>query len=128
MSMRNICSLLALFAFGISSGCGKADRIDRVNSPESGLFVTVETRYGRGAVSPDFTRIYAHLEGSGQSDKKLLLDGEYLQGTKVVWLKPSEVTLCVPEGYTESFRNYVTLRAGGISQTIHTHFVEHCQP
>jgi hypothetical protein len=125
--MKNLFRLLALLILGIFSGCGRPDRVDRINSPMAGLFVTVETHYGLGPTVADFTRVYAHLEANGQSDKKLLLDGEYLQNVKVVWVSPNEVTLCMREGYTESFRNNVTLRAGGMSQTIHTHIEERCQ-
>lgn len=94
----------------------------------AGLFITVETHFGRGAPTADFTRIYAHLEADGRSDRELVLDGEYLQGTKIIWLDPHEVTLCLAEGYTESFRNYVTLHAGGVTQAVHTHIQEHCGP
>jgi hypothetical protein len=120
--------LLALPALAIFSGCSKPDQVDRVDSPLPGLYVTVETHFGPGAIAADFTRIYAHLEAGGQSDKKLLLDGEYLQNTKVVWVSPKEVKLCMPEGFTESFHNYVTLNAGKSSQTIRAHLQEQCQP
>ncbi|HEV3481171.1 MAG TPA: hypothetical protein VGR97_02465 [Candidatus Acidoferrales bacterium] len=124
----NRCLLALTIQVFLISGCAKPDRVDRTNSPMAGLFITVETHYGRGAPAADFTRIYAHLEADGKADKELMLDGEYLQGTKLIWLDPHEVTLCVPEGYTESFRNYVTLHAGGVTQTVHAHIQEHCGP
>ena len=124
--MKDVYGLLPLLMLGIFSGCAKPDRVDRINSPVTGLFITVETRYGRGAIAADFTRVYAHLEANGKSDESLVLDGEYLQDTKVIWLNPHEVTLCIPQGATDSFRNLLTLRAGGVSQTIRTHLQEHC--
>jgi hypothetical protein len=125
--MRKLYHPLVLLILGICSGCARPARIDRTDSPIAGLFVTVETNYAIGPASADFTRVYAHLEAQGESDKKLVLDGHYLEHTKVIWLNPREITLCMPEGFTDTFRNYVTLRAGGMSQTIHIHIQEHCQ-
>ncbi len=127
--------LVLLIQVGIFAGCAdivRPDNVQRFDSPVAGLFFTVETWYGHGAVSPDFTRVYAHLEAKGKTDRELVLDGEYLEETKVIWLSPTEVALCLDksykEGYTDHFRTYVTLDAGGVSRTIHTHFQEHCQP
>lgn len=129
------CLLSLLAQVGIFAGCAdivRPDNVQRFDSPVAGLFFTVETWYGHGAVSPDFTRVYAHLETKGKTDRELVLDGEYLENTKVIWLSPTEVALCVEkgcgEGFTDHFRNYVTLSAGGVSKTIHTHFQEHCNP
>jgi hypothetical protein len=119
-------SVAVLAAIAICSGCAKPDHVDHVESPTAGLFFTVETRYGRGAMSPDVTRVYAHLEANGKSDRQLVLDGEYLEKTKIIWLSSSQVTLCIPDGYTDSFRTYVTLRAGAMSETIRSHLQEHC--
>jgi hypothetical protein len=136
MSMKNLGRLLVLLiAVGIFAGCAliaHPDSVQRFDSPVAGLFFTVETRYGHGAVSPDFTQVYAHLEANGKNDRELVMDGEYLEKINVIWLSPTEVALCVEKGYregfTDHFRNYATLRAGGVSKTIHSHFQEHCQP
>jgi hypothetical protein len=125
--MRNFYHLLALLMLGICSGCARPARVDRTDSPMTGLFVTVETNYAIGPASADFTRVYAHLEAHGESDKKLVLDGHYLEHTKVIWPNLHEITLCMPEGFTDTFRNYVTLSAGGVTQMIHAHIQEHCQ-
>jgi len=75
-------------------------------------------------ISRKFTLTLNEVE---RADKKLVLDGEYLENTQVTWLNPSEVTLCMPNGLTDSFRNYVTLTVGdGASETIRTHLQEHC--
>jgi hypothetical protein len=109
------------------TGCANPDRVVKVNSPMGGVFLTVETWHGQGASSNDFTRIYAHFESKGKSDKELLLDGEYLEDTKVVWLNPSEITFCVPSGSpTDHFANNVTLNAGNESWRIHSLLQEHC--
>jgi hypothetical protein len=130
--VKNLCRALVLIQVAILSGCGKPDTVQRFDSPTTGLFFTVETRYGHGAISPDFTRVYAHLEADGKTDRELVLDGEYLEETKVIWLSPTEVTLCVEttykEGYTDHFRSYVTLSAGGVAKTIHSHYQGRCQP
>jgi hypothetical protein len=109
------------------TGCAKPDRIVRVNSPVGELFLTVETWHGQGAISNDFTRIYAHFENKGKSDKELVLDGEYLEDTKVIWLNPSELKFCVPYGSpTDSFRSNLTLRAGDESWRLHSRLQENC--
>ena len=120
------CFVALLVELAIIAGCGKPDKVDRINSPNPDVFLTVETNYALGPAAADFTRIYAHLEAKGYSDKELVLDGQYLQNTKVVWLSSNTVMLCISKGYTESFRNYVGLRAGGVSEMIHTHFEEQC--
>jgi hypothetical protein len=125
--MRKVCCLLVLLIeIGGSSGCAKPVQVLRVNSPVPGVFFTIETSYSRGPAAADFTRIYAHLRSNGYSDKVLVLDGQYLQHTKIVWFNSQEVTLCIPEGYTQSFRNYVVLRAGDVSKSIHASIQEHC--
>lgn len=134
--MRNLYRLLVLLiAVGVFAGCAliaHPDRVQRFDSPVAGLFFTVETWYGRGAIAPDFTRVYAHVEANGKTDRELVLDGEYLEKTKVIWLSPAEVTLCVEttyqEGYTDHFRSYVTLSVGGVAKTIHSHYQGRCQP
>ncbi len=126
--MKNLCLFLVLLMqLTLISGCGK-HQIDRVSSPDPEVFLTVETSYALGPATSDFTKIYAHLEAKGRSDKELILDGQYLDKTKFVWESPSELTVCIADGgFTESFRNYITLRAGGISETIHSRLQERCK-
>lgn len=122
----SVCLATLLIEGVLLTGCDKPNVV-RVNSPTGGVFLTVETHHGQGAISNDFTRIYAHFESKGKSDKELVLDGEYLEDTKIMWLNPSEVTFCVPYGSpTESFRNNVTLHAGDESWTLHSRLQEHC--
>lgn len=133
--MRHLYRLLVLLiAVGVFAGCAliaHPDSVQRFDSPVAGLFFTVETWYGHGAIAPDFTRVYAHLEANGKT-RELVLDGEYLEKTKVIWLSPTEVTLCVEttyqEGYTDHFRSYVTLSVGGVAKTIHSRYQGRCQP
>lgn len=122
--------VLILLAGGVFSGCAfKPDHVDRVGSPLPGLFATVETHYGRGAPAPDVTRVYVHLEADGKADKKLVLDGEYLEKTKVIWLNSHEVILCISDAYSyiDSFHNSVYFGAGK-GRLIRVHLQEDCQP
>ena len=80
-----------LLSFAAISGCGKPDRVDRIDSPNPDLFLTIETSYAAGPAAADFTRIYAQLQAKGQTDKELVLDGQYLQNTKAVWLNSNEI-------------------------------------
>ncbi len=119
---RNLCSgFLVLVA-----ACAKPDAAIRVNSPAPGVFMTVETYHGHGAIDDDYTWIYAHLVADGNSDRRLVLAGEYLESTTVTWASDSEVTLCIPEGYTDRYSNYVTLEAGKAWLTIRSHLHEDC--
>src|ERR1700682_1559729 len=118
---------LILLQFSIVIGWPKPDRVAVFKSPDPELFYTVETYNGQGAVVSDFTRVYAHLERDGKTDKKLMLDGEYLIIGKVTWVSANEVNLCVSEGFTNSFRNQVTLSAGSLSKTVRTHLQENCR-
>lgn len=43
MRVMNRCLLALTIQVIIISGCAKPDRVDRVNSPMAGLFITVET-------------------------------------------------------------------------------------
>jgi len=109
-------------------GCAKPNRVETVNSPTNGVFYTVET-FGNGPLVSDFTRVYAHLERRGKSDKKLVIDGDYLEFSKITWNDPHDVTLCMKGGITNTFRNEVTLIVGDRpedSETIHSHLDEHC--
>ncbi|MBC5805941.1 MAG: hypothetical protein GIW96_06950 [Candidatus Eremiobacteraeota bacterium] len=85
-----------------------------------GLSYTFEEYNGLGPPDADFTRVYANLVRGGKSDRKLVLDGEYLLVSKVLWLRPNIVLLCVPEGITSSFSNEVTLSTDGSDETVYT--------
>jgi hypothetical protein len=124
---KHIClAPLSLLVICIA-GCAKPDRVVTIKSPFDGVFYTVETFNGHGPADSDFTRVYAHLQHGGKKDKQLVVDGTYLEFSKVVWDGPRDVTLCLKEGgITNSFRNEVTLFAGENSETIHNHLQEHC--
>ncbi len=114
----------SLLSILFAMGCAKPDHVATINSPVEGVFYTVETFNGHGAPDSDFTRVYAHLERNGKSDRKLVIDGTYLQLSKILWNSPHDVTLCVTSGITDSFRSQVTLIAGSASETIHNHLQE----
>jgi hypothetical protein len=118
--------LPALLLVSFISGCARPNHVTTIKSPMEGVFYTVETFYGHGAADSDFTRVYAHLERNGESDKKLVVDGGYLEISKITWSGPHDVTLCKQSGTTSSFRRDVTLNSGDISETIHNHLQEHC--
>jgi hypothetical protein len=125
---RWLLSMLAMVILFLS-GCSGPDHVTTVNSPTPGVFFTVETSYRHGPISSDYTRIYAHLMRNGDKDRKLVLSGEYLEGTRIIWVDPGDVVLCMPEGdtFTDSFHNVVTLIAGNVSETIRNHLREDCK-
>jgi hypothetical protein len=102
------------------------DAVRTVNSGENGLFVTVETSYGKGAVNNDFTSFYVHFVGAGTAYKDRVLDGEYLERAKVIWLDRENVQICLPQGLTGTFHNEVTLGDPAHNRRVHVHLVERC--
>ncbi len=128
-TMKKYCLTLGIFLAPILVlGCGKPDSVVTVKSPIEGVFYTVETSYAAGPTS-DTTRVYAHLERGGRPRKILVLSGENMTVAKISWDNPHDVTLCLADGITDTFRNEVTLIVGNApedSETIHNHLQEHC--
>jgi hypothetical protein len=97
-------------------------------SSTPGLFYTVEI-FKNGGPTSDTTRVYAHLERGSKAKKLLVLEGENLTVTKIVWANSHDATLCLDGGITSTFRNEVTLLVGDApedSETITNHLQEHC--
>lgn len=67
-----------------------------------------------------------NTQNGSKSDKMLVIDGDYLEFSSIVWAGPQDVILCVKGGITDSFRNETTLIAADRSMTIHNHLKEHC--
>ncbi len=65
------------------------------------------------------------MERSGQSDKALVLSGTYVTVSKVEWINSTENVIFMENGgFTSTFQNQVTLRAGGITETYHAYLQE----
>jgi hypothetical protein len=123
---------LMLTVLGLSIGCAKPSEVVTIKPPsptaDGFTYYTIETYYGHGAVSNDFTNIYAHFPVGDKTDKQLVMHGEYLQGTKITWIDENNVAICIPDGaITSTFRNVVALNVGSVGETKHHHLQEHCQ-
>jgi len=131
-SKLKFCSKIAAILTFVSTigGCrAKPDSVRTAPSPNKEVFYTVETSYGNGPVSNDYTRVYAHFSHGGKTTKEVVLSGEYIENSAIIWTSPTDVDLCVVNGLTDTFRNQVTLITGddpSSSYTIHDHFKEHC--
>jgi hypothetical protein len=111
----------------LTPGCARPDRIVSIKSPTDRLFYTIETWESHGPTLADFTRVYAHFERGGKADRQLVVDGDDLERTRIIWVGPVDANLCVPAGaITDSYRNELTLFAGDSSLTIRNHLKEHC--
>lgn len=122
-------ALIAAFLCLAMAGCAKPNKVEVSQSPTKGVFFTVETYYGHGAPSPDITKVYAHFKRHGNSKRIAVLEGEDLTVSKIVWNTPHEDTICLDGGFTDTFRNEVTLIVGNGLQdsvTIHSRLREHC--
>jgi hypothetical protein len=125
--MKNKPILLGLIVLLIEtiSGCHKPDTVTTIKTSDKELSFTVETDVGRGAISSDYTDVYAVVVRGAKADKKQILGGENLKIAKIVLLDPDNATVCLTDGITVHFRNYVTLSVGdGASRTIRTHLQE----
>ena len=56
----------------------------------------------------------------------LVLEGGNLTVPKIIWYSPTDVTLCLEDGDTQTFRNYATLFACDKSITVHHRLDEDC--
>jgi hypothetical protein len=102
----------------------RPDNVTIINSPAVGVFYTVETTYGLGPASSDYTNVYAHFRHGNKSDKKLVLSGDYVGFSKVFWTDPHNIVLCLSAELTNRYYNEVTLSADDAFTTIHNHLLE----
>jgi len=115
-----ICFLTVLVA-----GCTKPDVILNSRSTTAGLYLTVE-QFHEGPLVADDTKVYVHLERNGQSKKRLVLWGEYLSFSKVSWIAPNEISMCLTAGQTAEYHNEVLLSVDGSSEKVHVYLHEQC--
>ncbi len=108
-------------------GCSGPKTIVRYNSPYDGVYYTVETMHGKGAIDDDFSSVYANLQMGSKTQREEILNGEYLEDTKVSWTSPDDVVLCMEGGYTETFRNVTLLSSGSVTRSLHNHLREDCK-
>ena len=126
--MRRVFLAVIFLPIVLILGCAKPDKVATFGSPVDGVFYTVEIYDGFGLGSGT-TSVYAHFERNGKSKKMLVLQGDDLTVAKIIWNGPNDVTLCLGTGFTEIFRNEVTLSLGDSpepSETISNHLQEHC--
>jgi len=123
--MNKIIQLSALLLLAMFFACSRSTQISTIKSPVAGIFYTVETYEGQGAIDNDYTRVYLHMERSGHSDMALVLSGTYVVVSKVEWINSTENVIFTENGgFTDTFRNQVTLRAGGVTETFHAYLQE----
>ncbi len=123
--MNKVIQISALLLLATLIACSRHTQITTIKSPVAGVFYTVETYEGQGAIDNDYTRVYLHMERSGQSDKALVLSGTYVTVSKVEWINSTENVIFMENGgFTSTFQNQVTLRAGGITETYHAYLQE----
>jgi len=110
----------------VLSGCSKPDEVRTIKSPEADLYLTVETNHGSGAISSDFTRLYAHLgEGDGAA-RELVLDGDDLAVSKVIWREHGDMIVCLSGGFTNTFHNEVAIGGPENHRTLHVSLAKGC--
>jgi len=95
-------------------------------SPEANLYLTVETNHGSGAISSDFTRLYAHLDTDSDTARELVVDGDDLEIAKVIWREHDDVVVCIAGGFTNTFHNEVALGGPNNHRTLHIALAKNC--
>ena len=97
----------------VVSGCARPDKVTTFESPTAGVFFTVEKNNGGpGPLGSDVTKVYAHLERHGKSTRILVLEGDSLSVSKVIWNTPHDDSICLDGGISDTFHNQVTLILG----------------
>jgi hypothetical protein len=128
MPMKNFVLAGMILPVAFIFGCAKPDKVETFKSPTEGVYYTVETYDGIGLASGT-TSVYAHFERNGKAKKLLVLQGDDLTLARLTWNSPHDVTLCLRSGFTETFRNDVTLILGDTpeySMRIYNHLEENC--
>jgi hypothetical protein len=108
----------------VACSSSKPDQVITIKSPVDGVFYTVETHHGQGALDNDHTWVYLHKEHSGKSAKALVLSGAYVNVSKIEWSNSIENIIFFDGGSTERFCNEVTLSIDGVSETFHAYLQE----
>jgi hypothetical protein len=120
--------VVTLWVFFLSGCHSNPDHVVTFRSPKSPVYYTVETSYGHGPVSNDYTDIYGHFDHGGSSDRQLALNGPYLENATVTWTSPTEVEFCIGDGRTIEFRNHLYLSTkDNAFIEIHERLDETCQ-
>jgi hypothetical protein len=122
---RNLTILLAVTL--LLDSCAKPILVKVVNSPTPSVFLTFETYRGLGAVSADDMRLYAHFTQNGNRDEKLILEGENLSVSKLIWTGPRSLVICLSGGITYRFSNEVTLAIGDSDRKVYSDFRQDCE-
>jgi hypothetical protein len=125
--VRKISLLLAMLTLTI--GCEKPSKIVTFKPPigDGFTYYTIETFHGHGAISDDFTRIYAHFPVGDKVTTELVADGPYIEDSKVLWIDSDDVSICIPNGaHVNTFHNDTSLTVGSVSEMKHNHLQEHC--
>jgi hypothetical protein len=116
------CLLLILLV-----GCrANPTRILTFPSPSPEVTYTVEAWEDKGAISSDFTRVFANFDHDGKHDRIMFLDGAYLKISGVRWNGRNEATICIAEGRVNSFQEDISLSAGGAIYKIRNRIDENC--
>lgn len=127
-TMKRIGALALLYVL-LFLGCKmKPTKVTRFPGPSSAVFYTVEVWQDSGAVSSDFTRVFAHFDYNGKSDKVMFLDGPYLTLSSVRWNGKNEAIICISEGRVNSYMENVSLHAGGATYEVKNHLDPGCHP
>jgi len=128
--MRFVWRVISAISLLVLVACSEPapSEVKRLDSPVVGMFYTVETYFGQGAIDNDYTKVYLHLERQGKSVQRLVLSGTYVTVSRIDWSSPSENTIVFTGGYTDTFSNWATLSIDGKSEHVHVRLQEDKEP
>jgi hypothetical protein len=129
--MNKLASWLSMFIIIqcvlVVSCSRRPGRVDTFNSPDDEASIIVEMYDGQGAISSNYANVYLMARHENKSSRLLILSGEYLVLSNVIWINNSEVYLCMSAGSTATFRNEATITIRNWPRTVRSHLLEHCQ-
>jgi hypothetical protein len=124
MRVQSIAFFISLALLLVS--CDKSGKTSEVVGPSNGVTYVVEVKYGQGATSSDFTRVFAAPVENASSRAILVLSGENLDVRSIKWSDSSNVVICLDGGITDHFFNEVRVPVRNGSLQVKNHLVEHC--
>jgi hypothetical protein len=126
LDLRVACAFGVIAAALLGSGCNKVDESRKIDGPNNGATYVIETSYGLGAATSDYTVLSAVSRGDKEGKKVLVLSGENLVIQKLTWTDANNVYICLKGGITDRYANQVSIGPIEKLVKIRNHLVEDC--
>jgi len=129
MNRLSLTPLLTLSGVLLLCACSKPpspDESKTFQGPDNGVVYVVETFYGSGAPSADYTRVLARAASSAGNEGQIVLSGENLTLQSIKWVNSTNVEICLGTGITDRYANEVFVKVKDKTLEIRNHLLEDC--